>query len=198
MPIYPYRCLNKHYTEKFFSMGSQAREVPCACGESAKRVFTAPLIAVDNTDKVDYTVAAGRNFSNKRELEAWMREKNVHVADDSEWASDREALEQEKEFRHSLASKGIDYAEYIQDKKQSEIRDQDELMRKMGVKVEQVEPSEYLGASSSDGWVDTVESDYQGSTYTNSRGQEVTRLAKSAERVECPYSDLTNGAVSNV
>ena len=198
MPIYPYRCANKHYTEKFFPMGGQEKQIDCSCGLTAKRVYTVPQISVDNTDKIDYTVSAGRNFSNKRELEAWMRAKNVHVMDDSSLSKEREELAEERELRQSLTAKGIDYAEYMRDKRDSEIRQQDELMKKLGVKVEQVEASDYLGANSDQGWVDTVEDKYMGSTYTNSYGQEITKMAAGTERVECPYSELTNGAVSNV
>ena len=198
MPIYPYRCSNKHYSEKFFPMGKQARELSCECGDVARRVYTAPQICVDNTDKVDYSVSAGRNFSNKRELSAWMKEKNVHVMDESYLASEREELVAEAELRQGLASRGIDYAEYLRDRQESKIREQDALMKKLGVKVEEVEASEYLGADSSRGWVDTVEDSYLGSSYTNSSGQEVIKMTTPEERVPCPYSELTNGAVSNV
>jgi hypothetical protein len=197
MPIYPYRCESKHYTEKFFSMGKQEKEVACACGKTAKRVFTVPHMWVDNTDKTDYTISAGRNFSNRRELEAWMKANNVHVADDAEWSADREHLEERKDFAQSLAAKGIDYKEYLDDQRYLEQKHQDEEMRRLGVKVEQVNPDEYFNATAEQGWVDTVESDYTGETYTNDVGQQITRVS-TPERVECPYSELTNGEVSNV
>lgn len=189
MPMYPYRCADKHYTEKFFYMGKQDAEIVCSCGEMAKRIYTVPQISVDNTDKVDYTVSAGRNFSNKRELEAWMRERNVHVMDDSYLAAEREEIAAKKDLMSELSSRGVDYFEYLRDKKDSETRQQDELLKKLGVKVEQVEASEYLSEDFSKGWVDTVEGDYVG---------ENGKMSVPEERVQCPYSELTSGAVSNV
>jgi hypothetical protein len=179
-------------------MGSQEKEINCACGLIAKRVYTVPQISVDNTDKIDYTVSAGRNFSNKRDLEAWMREKNVHVMDDSYLSKEREEIAEEQDLRLSLASKGIDYYEYLKDQQASKTRQQDELLKKLGVKVEQVESSEYLGAGPMDGWVDTVEDKYLGATHTDCYNQAITKMADNVDRVECPYSELTGGAVSNV
>jgi hypothetical protein len=190
MPLYSYRCRSKHTVDRFFPMGKQAKEIRCeTCKEIAVRVFTVPHIAVDNMDKIDMTVATGRNFSNKREFDAWLKSKNAHVMDDSEWASDREYLAQEKEFRKDLAAKGIDYGEYMADKKDRENRERDEKLKQLGVKLESASKEDFLNANESTGWVDTVEDKYVGND---------GRMVAQTERVECPYSDLTNGAVSNV
>jgi hypothetical protein len=189
MPIYPYRCSNKHYTEKFFPMGTQAKELDCPCGETAKRVYTVPQISVDNMDKVDMTITTGRNFSNKREFESWLKAKGAHVMEDSEWADDRQWLEEQTEIRHEFEAKGIDFNEYEKDRKQREARYQDEKLKELGVKLESASKEDFLNANESTGWVDTVEDKYAGSD---------GRMVRQTERVECPYSDLTNGAVSNV
>lgn len=189
MPIYPYRCSNKHYNEQFFSMGFQPRSIVCTCGEEAKRVFTVPQISVDNMDKIDMTIATGRNFSNKREFEAWLSSRNAHVMDDSEWASDNEKLAEEREFRREIESKGINYTEYLQDAKQRERKYQDEKLKAMGVRLEAATAEDFTSATADNGWVDTVESDYVGAN---------DRMKTPTERIACPYSELTNGAVSNV
>lgn len=198
MPIYPYRCLNNHYIEQYFSMGSQPKFLECTCGEEAKRVFTVPQISVDNMDKIDMIIATGRNFSNKREFEAWLSSRNAHVLDDSEWQSDKEQLAEQVEFRRELEAKGINYREYLHDEKQRERKYQDEKLKSLGIKLEAAHESDFLNATEADGWVDTIEDQYHGDSYRDSLGQNITPLSAPRERVACPYSELTNGAVSDI
>lgn len=189
MPIYPYRCPRKHYSEKFFPMGSQEKEINCACGLIAKRVYTVPQISVDNMDKVDMSISTGRNFSNKREFESWLKANNSHVLDDSEWAADREWLAEKTEISRELRAKGIDPAAYAREQKIQAQAAQDSRLKDLGVSFEQISESEYSKQSAEGQWVDTVESDYCDSS---------NRMSIPKERVACPYSELTNGAVSNV
>lgn len=188
MPIYPYRCSKKHYTEEYFSMGTQPKKVICACGEDANRVFTVPQISIDNMDKVDMTVATGRNFSNKREFESWLKANNAHISDDAEWSKDRQWLAEQTELRKEVEAKGINFSEYKKDVQERERKYQDEKLKELGVKLESATAQDFMDANSSTGWIDTVESNYCGDD---------GRMSRQAERVECPYSELTNGAVSN-
>lgn len=44
MPIYQYRCPDGHLIEEIFSISGYMSEVPCICGQTAKRIFTPPAI----------------------------------------------------------------------------------------------------------------------------------------------------------
>jgi predicted nucleic acid-binding Zn ribbon protein len=46
MPVYSFKCAKGHVSDGFFSMKNMPDAIPCACGETAPRTFTAPSVGI--------------------------------------------------------------------------------------------------------------------------------------------------------
>lgn len=109
MPRYDFRCPSGHLHERFFSIASLEREVPCAdCGATASLVIlSAPSFSVDRLSEAGFDHAAGRVWRNKQEKRDWMKTAGIDggPVEELDTSTSRKSAEQLQAKREERMSK---------------------------------------------------------------------------------------------
>lgn len=179
MRRYDIRCDAGHYSEILMALSEFTNEHTCGCGEAARVVITRPaFFSVDNTDRRDYASVTGRNFSNRRELDAYLSANNAHIPgeDDTVMRDMFARREEQVEERRMIESRGQDWNTYLQDKLDRENAKRFEDLAAKGVGIQSLTRDQAEAA----GWSPTVdENAYMSETArgTTARGTSWARAA---------------------
>lgn len=164
MRRYDIRCASGHYSEILMNLSEFQDTHTCGCGEKARVVITKPaFFSVDNTDRRDYASVTGQNFSNRRELDAYLAANNAHIPgeDDSVLRGMFDQRAERMEERRMIESRGQDWSEYLQDKLNRENAKRFETLAANGVGIESLSREQ----AEAQGWSPTVdENDYMSET----------------------------------
>lgn len=190
MPRYDVKCSDGHYFEVFQTISGFQRDHVCGCGKSGQVVITKPaFFNVDNVDKVDYTVSAGQNFSNRRERDAWLKANNAYImGDDSVSQQMFETRNQLIEEKREVESRGGDWKRHLAEKSVAEQASKAERMNAAGVSVHALTKEEQAAVQ----WEDTVqETDFMSPTLrgTAPDGTTWAKMNLPKERVPEPFFD---------
>lgn len=164
MPQYSYRCPNnaEHTVDLYYSYGKYPQTHECVfegCEGEMYRIIGAVHFSIDNVDKANMSFTLGREFSNKQELKAYMDANGLRHMEESEFAEDVRKLDQERELKRELASKGIDYRTHLAEQQAAKRSAAQEKLKKLGIKVGASKPVTEEEANSS-AWEETVSQDY--------------------------------------
>jgi hypothetical protein len=163
VPRYDVKCSEGHYSEIFQNISEFKSDHTCKCGQPAHIVIKKPaFFNVDNVDKVDYTVSAGQNFSNRRERDAWLKANNAYIMGEDSTVKDMfsERKKMIEEVRE-VEARGKSWQEHLFEKRQQEIADKEARMKAAGVSITTLTKEEQAAVQ----WSDTVnESDYMSKT----------------------------------
>lgn len=164
MRRYDIRCDDGHYTEILMNLSEFRDDHTCGCGKSARIVITRPaFFAVDNTDRRDYASVTGHNFSNRRELDAYLAANNAHIPseDDSVYRGMVERRQEQMEERRMIESRGKDWEQYLREKIADENSKRFSDLAAKGVGIESLTREQ----AEAQGWSPTVdETDYMSET----------------------------------
>lgn len=184
------KCPDGHYFEVFQSISGFQRDHACGCGLTGQVVITKPaFFNVDNVDKVDYTVSAGQNFTNRRERDAWLKANNAYIMGDdsvsqSMFARRNELVEEKRE----VESRGGNWKQHLVEKSAAEQAEKAARMKAAGVSVHALTKEEQAAVQ----WEDTVqETNFMSPTLrgTAADGTKWAKMALPQERVPEPFFD---------
>lgn len=190
MPRYDVKCPEGHYFEVFQALSEFKREHECACGREGQIVITSPpQFNVDNVDRVDYTVSAGQNFTNRRERDNWLKAHNAHIMGDDSVSREMMARRSELvEEMREVESRGGNWKQHLAEKSAAEQAAKEARMKAAGVSVQALTKEEQAAVQ----WEDTVqEADFMSPTLhgTAADGTRWAKMALPKERVPEPFFD---------
>lgn len=190
MPRYDVKCSEGHYFEIFQSLSEFVREHLCACGRTGQIVITKPaFFNVDNVDRVDYTVSAGQNFTNRRERDAWLKANNAYIMGEDSVSREMFARRNELvEEKREVESRGGNWRQHLVEKSAAEQAEKEARMKAAGVSVHALTKEEQAAVQ----WEDTVqESEFMSPTKCGvlDDGTKWAKMALPTERVPEPFFD---------
>lgn len=105
--IYPYRCQDCGIRfDRVFSMSTYPAEVECKCGGVGHRVIATGIqFGVEYVERVNgdgFNRGAGRAFSNRREMNEWMKANEMRLMGPEEVAVERQYLSDLKQAKADL------------------------------------------------------------------------------------------------
>lgn len=164
MRRYDIRCEEGHYTEILMRLSEFTTAHTCSCGRPAKVVITKPAyFSVDNTDRRDYASVTGRNFSNRRELDAYLAENNAFIPEssDSTLKNMFDQRQQDIEERRMVESRGKNYEQFLKEKFAEQQSRKFSDLAANGVSIQSLTKEDAMAQ----GWSPTVnEADYMSPT----------------------------------
>lgn len=133
-----YKCeVGPHYIERVTPMQGYPRAIPCEEHRTSAHVVLGKNVYmwVDNVDRIDYSVTVGRNFTNRRERDEYLRVNGMKIMEPCEYRKMVDAHEEQLDVRRQVEARGEDYGRYLQEQQEKARDAQDRHLSELGVSV---------------------------------------------------------------